>query len=215
MGNYTNLLSVVIDIYFFNNSELFYNKFKTLLESNKKLNLKTKFMCSQLNIIELLIRYNKVHCVNLVLKYDETIVNKDLLIDVVPMNNQSLLNSLLFTYKKNINTTSFLDELSIILNTSIIKKYTESFKAICNHLYILDKNLKYINQYITPYKSKKHLYNNKITTLYLNYPCFFIPFKRHHNYPKHVIEKLNVIYKIDLPDELINVICTHWLNMII
>ena len=50
MGNYTNLLSVVIDIYFSNDPNTFYDKFKSLLEKNKKLNLKTKFMCSGLNL---------------------------------------------------------------------------------------------------------------------------------------------------------------------
>ena len=215
MGNYTNLLSVVIDIYFSNDPDTFYDKFKSLLETNKKLNLKTKFMCSGLNIIQLLIRYNKINCVKLALDYDKTIVNEKLLKEVVSDDNQSLFNHLLNSYKKTVDTTTFLKQLNINLDTSILKKYTKSFKAICNHLYILDKNLKYINQYITPYKSKKYLYNSKITTLYLNYPCFFIPFKRHHSYPRHVVERLDVIYQIDLPDELIDTICTHWLNMII
>lgn len=215
MGSYRILLYCILDIFYTDRTELFYRNFKKLLETHNNINLKTTFTCSNLNVIQLLIRNNNINSLYLALKYDKTVVDEVIINEGLVSNNQYILYILLNSYKKIVNTNTFLNQLSIILNTSILKKKTNSFKAICHHLYILDKNLKYINQYITPYKSKKYLYNSKIITLYLNYPCFFIPFKRHHKYPSYVIDKLHVIYKIDLPDELIDVICTHWLNMLI
>ena len=215
MGSYRILLYCILDIFYTDRAELFYRNFKKLLETHNNINLKTTFTCSNLNVIQLLIRNNNINSLYLALNYDKTVVDEIIINEGLVSNNQYMLYILLDSYKKTVNTNTFLNQLSIILDTSILKKKTNSFKAICHHLYILDNKLGYINKLLNPYKSNKKLFNNKTTNLYLNYPCFFIPFKRHHKYPSYVIDKLNVIYKIDLPDELIDVICTHLLNMLI
>ena len=113
-------------------------------------------------------------------------------------------------YKINIsNNNHYIKLLQKLLKHSIKLNNENNFKVICYEIYKIRKRKSHIHRLLKQYKDKN--INNPRLKLFINYPILCLPFKRKYDYPKEIKETLSIIYKIDLPEELINIICDYYI----
>jgi hypothetical protein len=216
MGNYCILLFIVSEIYFSKKEDDVFNKIKIIFEKNKNLDLNTVFFYSNINLINLVISRQYTRILNLIIKYDKKQLTLNIINKAIYNDNQLLNTLLLKNYRKSIvisnnlsNNKNYILILERLLNKCIIYRCINNFKIICNEIYKIDYSAEKIIKILSKYKNKQ-ISNPKIKTL-INYPALSLPYNRSYVYPKNINQCLNLILSINLPIELINIICNYYI----
>lgn len=209
MGSYYDLLLIISDIYISKNENNILDKTTTMLQNNKYLNLNIDFFCSKIKLINLVIYREYSNVLELIIKYDNTQITQNIINTSFYKNNYVMNYKLLNQYKINIsNKHEYIKLLNKLLRKSIILNNNNNFKLVCNEIYKIKKKITYIHKLLKRYKKN----NNPMIKLLINYPSICLPFKRTYNYPKEIEDILFLIYQIDLPEELINIICNYYIS---
>jgi len=209
--NYIDLLHIISNIYFAKNENQILDTVINIFKNNKNLDLNIKYFCSKIKIINLVTHREYSNVLELIIKYDKTQITQNIINTSFYKNNYVMNYKLLNQYKINIsNKHEYIKLLKKLLRKSIILNNNNNFKLVCNEIYKIKNKISYIHKVIKPYKHKKN--NNHMIKLLINYPSICLPFKRTYNYPKEIQDIICIIYKIDIPEELINIICNYYIS---
>ena len=223
MGSYSVLFLLFSELYFCKNENDVFNKIKIKLEKYKNLNLNTRFCCSQINLLELIIQKQFTRILDLIINYDSTQINLYIIKNNIINDNKLLNKKLLQQYKKNIfisdnennnenNNENYKKTLQKLIYKCIRFKYVNNLKLVCNELYRLNIDINELNIELNKYKTK--LITCKEIKTILNFPSLYLPFNRSYKYPSEINKCLKICFKINLPYELINIICDFYVSNI-
>lgn len=213
MGSYYDLLLMFSEIYFSKNENLILDKMRNILQTNKNLNLNTEFFCSKINLTYLVIHRQYYNILKLIINYDKTQITKEIVKKSFYTNHYLMNYTLINQYKKNLgNKEEYIKLLKILLKKSIKLNYHHNFKIICHEIYKIKKRKSPINKLLKKYKESNNVkyYNSRMKLLF-EYPSLCLPFRKKYHYPTKLQENLNIIYILDLPEELINIICNYYI----
>ena len=224
MGNYSILLQFYIDIFYSNNDKenLLYKRINNVFKTNKNLDLSTEFTCSKESILYLSIKKNYYNILKIILDYDEELVNYDVLRFALRNDCKYTLFLILKIYKKKVSINKYYNDLKNLLNKSLAWNYPNNYIILIKEMYKLEKLNKTISSsfcsikyFLDMFKNKKTYFIKSNTVKHLlKYDSFLFKFKRTNNYPSVINEYLNIIYKLNLPNEIIDIICDYFLFII-
>lgn len=213
MGYYCDLLEIFSNIYFSKNENEILDNIKNKFQNNKKLNLNTKFFCSKINLLYLVIHKQYHNIIKLIINYDKKQINKDIVKQSFYKNNY-LMNLYIINQYKNTqsNKEEYIKLLLQLLNQSLLFNYHHNFKIIYKEINKIRKKKSQTNRILK--KHKKYKMYNSIMKMYIYYPQLCLDFNRNYEYPKKIKQCLNLLYKIDLPDEIIDIICNYYITIL-
>lgn len=216
MGNYCILLFIVNEIYFSKKEDVVFNKVKIIFEKHKNLDLNTVFFYSNIDLITLVVCRKYTRILNLIINYDKKQITLNVINKAIYNDNQLLNTILLKQYRKNIfinnklsNNKNYTLILERLLNKCITHGCINNFKIICNEIYKINYREEKLIKILSKYKNKQ--ISNPTIKILINYPSLTLPFNRSYIYPKKINQCLNLILSINLPIELINIICNYYI----